>query len=413
MLRQISLGLFVGMLGAINPASGTSLSFHDALDIAVNKSPNLVSTQALIQAERSGIVPAGALPDPEVFFGIENYPVSGPDSGHIKSDSMTMQKIGFMQKVPNSTKRKARTGVAHAKTDVAEALHRAEQLRIRRDTALAWLNRYYVEQKISLFSTLDNENRLLESAVRSRVAAGRGQAADLVMPRQEAVQLADQLDELSSELAKAKAALRRHVGIHADLPLAGKPPALNVDPVQSRENISLHPELRVMAAETRKAVAMIREAQSMKEADWGVELAYQKRDDRFGNMVSLQFRFELPVSPSTRQDPLILSRQKEVSKMEATLEASTQDRVNELENMLADYHALDRQLDRALQVTLPLVEQKVQLRHANYRTGKGELPDVIAVRQELIAQRLKIIALEAQRAMTAARIHFSYEENTR
>jgi hypothetical protein len=41
----------------------------------------------------------------------------------------------------------------------------------------------------------------------------------------------------------------------------------------------------------------------MKKSDWGVELAYQRRDPRFGNMVSVQFTFEIPVSPATGKIP--------------------------------------------------------------------------------------------------------------
>ena len=399
------------LAGVASLAQAAPLSFTAALELAERQSPKLSANAAQIDAARSMAIPAGALPDPKIFVGIDNFPVSGPDAGYLQRDFMTMQKIGVMQEVPNGDKRRAREAVAAANTEVAGAQRQVSRLAVRRDTALAWLDLYYLQRKSALFDELDHENALLAQVVQAQIASGRSQAADAVAPKQEAAQLADRRDDLVRELTQARAKLRQLVGAAADEALAGDPPALNVDAQHLREHLHHHPELLAFAAETRKAEAEVAEAQSQKKSDWGVELAYQRRAPQFGNMVSIQFTFELPVSPSTRQDPLIAAKQRELARIDAERDGMLRDHINELDGTLAEYAALTRQIERARQTALPLSEQKVSLQTASYQAGKGDLSAVLTARRERIDQRMRAIELEAGQARTAARLYFAYGED--
>lgn len=399
------------LAGLASLAQADPISFASALDLAERHSPKLTANAAAVDAARSAAIPAGALPDPKVFVGIDNFPVSGPEAGRLQADFMTMQKIGVIQDVPNTDKRRAREAVAAASVDVASAQRRVARLTIRRDAAIAWLDLYYLQRKQALFSELDHENILLEQAVRAQVASGRALAADAVVPKQEAAQLADRRDDLARDLAQASAKLRQFVGGAADDGLADSPPVFEVSAQHLRGHLHQHPELLAFAAETRKAEAEVTEAQSMKKPDWGVELAYQRRAPQFGNMVSIQFTFDLPVSPATRQDPLIAAKQREQDRIDAERDGMVRDHTTELESMLADYATLTRQLERANQTTLPLAEQKVVLQTASYQAGKADLSAVLAARRERIDQRLRIVELEAGQARTAARLHYAYGED--
>jgi outer membrane protein TolC len=402
----LSLAMLLGV------AHAAPLSFTAALDLAERQSPGLVANTAQINAAQSSAIPAGALPDPKLVIGIENFPATGADRGRLNRDFMTMQKIGFMQEVPNADKRKAREAVAAASIDVASAQRQITRLQVRRDTAVAWLNVYYVERKFALFDELDQENKTLADAVKAQISGSRSPAVDAVLPQQEAVQLADRRDGLTSGLAKARAALRRFVGTAASEPLIGEPPLLSVDAGRLRYQLHQHPELQIFSAETRKAEAEVHEADAMKRSDWGVELAYQKRAPQFSDMVSVQFTFDLPIATTQRQDPLIAAKQQELTRIEAEREAMLRDHANQLENDLADYAALTRQLERARQTALPLAREKVDLQTASYQAGKSDLTNLLAARRELIDQRLKIIELQAQHAVIAAQLHFAYGEAT-
>lgn len=399
------------LMGLLGFAQAAPLTFNAALDLAERDSPSLSAQSATMAAAKSSAVAAGKLPDPKLFFGVDNLPVNGPDSWSTSRDFMTMQKIGLMQDVPNSEKRRAQKLEAAAGIDEARGRRNIELIRVRRDTALAWINRYYVEQRLALFDELDRENRTLLEAVRAQIASNRSQPVDIIAPKQEAAQLADRRDDFVRDLAKARAELGRLIGHEADEPLAGEPPQLDIDPDRLHRHLHHHPDLAIFDSLTRKAQAEEREAEATKESDWGVAVAYQKRGPLYSDMVSVQFTFDLPIFPETRQDPRIAAKKEEIARISDEKAAMLRNHIAELENDLADYAATSRQLDRMKNTWLPLSREKYDLRLGSYRAGKGEIEEVVNARNEWIEQRLKAIDLENRKEQAAAKLRFAYGED--
>ncbi|MFS2197809.1 TolC family protein [Pseudomonas sp. Pseusp3] len=394
------------------PSFAGALTLDEALRLAENNAPSLTAQDAKIQAASSAAIPAGELPDPKLLLGVQNYPVGGPDRWSIDQDFMTMQMVGVRQEMPNGDKRKARIEVADAAVDRAAAERRVERLNVRQSTALAWINSYSVERKDALFQDFYKENRLLTETVRAQVAGGRAQPADAVTPRQEAARLEEQQDELIRQRTQARAALKRWIGPAANDKPAGSLPEWPVDTSSYTHKLQHHPELAVFAPMTREAQAKVREAVSEKRSDWSWEVDYQHRGREFGDMVSVQFSWDLPLFPDARQSPRIAAKQAELSQLEAEREALSREHTQQLESELADYERLNRAVQRNRQSLLPLAREKVELSMASYRAGKGDLNAVVAARRELIEARLKQIDVEEQRALTSARLYFAYGESS-
>jgi len=405
MFRSI---LLVSFMGAAGLARAEPLSFAAALQIATRSSPDIAVQTTGVEAARAAAVAAGQLPDPKLAVGIENLPVTGADQWSLTRDFMTMRKIGVMQELPNLAKRRAQTAAAEANIARAEAERRVGILTVRRDTALAWLNRYYLERREALFDELDRENALFAEAVRAQLAGGRGMPADVVVPRQEAADIADRRDELAAAVSKSKAVLKRWVGDAAEAPLEGEPPALTLDYQHLREHVHEHPDLAVFVPMTEMAQAEVHEAEASKRPDWGVELAYGRRGSAFSDMVTLQFTLDLPLFAKTRQDPLIRAKRQELSRVESERDAMLRDHTQELDGDLAEYEVTTRQLSRLHDVHLQLARDKVDYQFASYRAGKADLTAVLVARRELIDQRLKEIELEGKHAAAAARLYYFY-----
>jgi len=389
------------------------LNFDRALDIAVRAAPDAVVEQANIDAAQAAARAAGRLPDPKLAVGIENLPVTGEDQWSLTRDFMTMRKIGVLQDVPYRSKRRAEIDIAAAAIAKSEAQRRVRLLAIRRDAAVAWLNRYYLERRASLFDELDRENRLFAAAVQAQIAGGRGMTGDVIGPQQEAAEIADRRDELAGQIVKSKAMLERWVGAAVEEPLAGDPPAFTIDAEHLRAHVHEHPELAVFVPMTEMAQAEVHQAEAAKRPDWGVEFMYGRRGAAFSDMVSLQFTVGLPIFAGTRQNPQIEAKRQELTRVYAERDAMLRDHTQELESTLAEYDTLTRQLERMRTKRIPLAREKVDYALAGYRGGKGELTDVLTARSQLIDERLKAIELEAQRATTAAKIYFIYGEGAR
>jgi outer membrane protein, heavy metal efflux system len=405
MFRCVAL---ICCFGAAGLAAAEPLTFDAALELATRSSPDIAAQTASVEAAQSASIAAGRLPDPKLTFGVENLPVTGEDRGSLTRDFMTMRKVGLMQDVPNGGKRESRATAAAADTERARAERRVRILTVRRDTALAWLARYYLERRGALFDELDRENQLFAQSVQAQFAGGRGMPADVVAPKQEAAEIADRRDELASEIAKAKATLRRWTGAAGDEPLAGDPPALALDTEHLRGHIHEHPELAVFVPMTEMAQAEVHEAEAARRPDWGVELSYGRRGSAFSDMVSLQFTLDLPLFARTRQDPQIAAKRQELNRVESQRDAMLRDHTEELDAELAEYEMTARQLARLREAHLPLARQKVAYQFASYRAGKADLTAVLNARRELIDERLKDIELDGKRAATVAKLYFFY-----
>ncbi|MEC4242230.1 MULTISPECIES: TolC family protein [Pseudomonas] len=393
------------------PSLAAALTLDEALQLAENNAPSLTAQDAKIQAASSAAIPAGELPDPKLLLGVQNYPIGGPDRWSIDQDFMTMRMVGVSQEMPSSAKRKARIEVADAAIERAAAERRVERLKVRQATALAWINSYSVERKDTLFQDLYKENRLLADTVRAQIAGGRAQPADAVTPKQEAAQLEEQQDDLIRQRAQARAALKRWIGPAANDKPVGSLPEWPVEASDYSHKLQHHPELAAFAPMTREAQAKVREAEAEKQSDWSWEVDYQNRGRQFGDMVSVQFSWDLPLFPDSRQNPKIAAKHAELNQLEAEREALSRKRTQQLEDELADYERLNRAVRRTQDSLLPLAKEKVELSMASYRAGKGDLNSVVAARRELIEARLKQIDVEEQRALTSARLYFAYGES--
>lgn len=397
--------LVVGVLAW--PAWASALTLDDALRLAQNNAPSLAAESAKLQAATQAAIPAGELPDPKLVVGLQNFPIGGPNRGTLYGDDMTEQMIGIQQQVPSRDKRKARIELADATVERTAAEGRIERLNVRQATAQAWIRAYAVERKEALFKDFYQQNRLLQDSVRAQLAGGRGQPSDAVIPRQEAAELAGREDELVQQRAQARAALKRWIGPAANEAPSGQLPNW---PIDGRYNPHQHPELQAFAPRTREAEARLREAKAQKTSDWSWEVDYQHRGREYGDMVSLQLSFDLPIFPGRRQNPGIAAKQAELDQLDAERKAVTREHTQQRDDDLAQYQRLDRAVQRSQDSLVPLAEEKVALSLAGYRAGKGDLLNLVGARRELVEARFKQIDALEQRALVGAQLYFAYGE---
>ncbi|WLH54174.1 TolC family protein [Pseudomonas tolaasii] len=400
--------LMVGVLAW--PALANALTLDDALRLAQNNAPSLTAEAAKLQAATQAAIPAGELPDPKLLVGLQNFPIGGPNRGTLYGDDMTQQMIGIQQQVPSRDKRKARVELADATVERTAAEGRIERLNVRQATAQAWIRAWTVERKQALFEDFYQQNRLLQDSVRAQLAGGRGQASDAVIPKQEAAELAGREDELTLQRAQARAALKRWIGAAASEAPSGRLPDWPIDGHGLSHNLHQHPELQAFVPRAREAEARLQDAKAQKTSDWSWEVDYGHRSREYGDMVTLQLSFDLPIFPGRRQNPGIAAKQAELDQLDAEREAATREHTQMLDDDLADYQRLQRAVQRSQDSLVPLAEEKVALSLAGYRSGKGDLMTLVSARREQVEARFKLLDAIEQRALVGARLYYAYGE---
>lgn len=389
------------------PAHAAPLTFAEALRLAEDNAPSLAARVAGTEAARQAAIPASELPDPKLSLGVRNLPIESDNAWKFDREAMTMQAIGLTQEIPNRAKRQARTEVAEAGVALAEVSQRIARLSVRQQAAEAWIAARAVDRKLELFQGLYDENRLFERAVQARIAGGGGSAADSVAPKQEAALLAEQEDELLRNRAVARAALKRWIGAASEQPLSGDWPAWRSEADWYRQNLDHHPTLQAYDPLARQAEARMQEAIADKRPDWAWGVEYGRRE-AFGDMVSVNVSFDLPVFTGSRQNPRIAAERARLDEVEAEREATRRQHDQQLAVDLAERERLERSLARLDDTLIPLAEEKVHLALADYRGGRGNLNAVVDARKALLENRLRRIDIARDHALAGARLHFAF-----
>ena len=404
-IHRLSI-LSIALAGSMFAASRTyALSFAEAREIAEQQSPRVSAQRLQIDAVESAQKAAGTLPDPKLSVGLENLPISGMDRWSLTRESMTGQRLALMQEVPNQAKRAAKVASAQARVERERAALVLQRLQIRQELGLAWIAAQAVEQREQLLTELLAENQRLQDSLPARVAGGSAQAGDLLAAQQEALALSDRRDDLQRDRSKARAMLRRWVGPRADESLQGGTGPLIHPVAQLRAELSSHAELALYPTMQSMARAESHEAQSESRGDWSWEIAYSRRDRRWGDMVSFQVTFDLPWQKDRRQTPMIQAKQRELERLEAEQEDVARRHLQELDDSAAELQALDSQIERLKSTGLQLAQGRAELALSNYRAAKGDLSAVLGARAQVLETRLRLIDLQAQRDGVTTRLN--------
>jgi outer membrane protein TolC len=406
---RATLGLVL-LLGvaSLDGAAQTTLTLSEAQRLAAERSRQLVAQDSAVAASREMAAAAGQLPDPTLKFGIENLPVNGPDAYSLTNDSMTMRQIGLMQEFTRGEKRQLRAERFEREAERSLAEKSATLATIQRDTALAWLDRYYAEAMSAVIAEQITETRRESEAAESAYRAGRGSQADIFAARSAAVTLEDRASEIGRRIRTAKTALARWIGTAAENPLAGKPDieAIQLDPRALDTQLAHHPQITTLAKQAEIAATEARLAQAGKKTDWSLELMYSQRGSAYSNMISVNVAIPLQWDQKNRQDREVAAKLAMAGQAEAQREEALRAHVGEIQAQIQDWENGRERLARYQRQLVPLAGERTQAVLAAYRGGKANLTDVLAARRNEIEVRMQALQLEMETARLWAQINF-------
>lgn len=402
------LWLFTTTALLASASNAAPLTYDAALKLAEQTAPSLRAKATDIDAAREAAVAAGRLPDPKLRIGLDNFPVSGPPAGRFGPDSMTMATLGVVQDMPSVAKRRAERDRAAADIGAARSTEVVEARNVRLSTAVAWVDLYYAERRLAALDEVEAALEPLQQTAPSQLATGASRPAQALEPEQLLAALGDRRADLMAEVAKARAELARWTG-DPDPEAAGAPPAMDVDPVALRAGLARQPQLLAYDAAERQADADVALAKAAKHSDWSWELAYQHRDPRWGDMISLGATASLPIFASKRQDPVIAAKVDIASRVQIEREATRRALVAQLNADLADHVMHHDRLHRAEAVLVPLARRKVHLERSSYAAGTASLSDVLQASIALAEAKVDALNREADVVRDAIRINLTYE----
>jgi outer membrane protein TolC len=325
---------------------------------------------------------------------------------------MTMKRVGFQQDLPNLAKRHAAQAQARAAVETAQAAQATKVRQIRLGAGQAWIDLAYAARRLTALDGIIHSLRALPAVARTAVASGTARPAQSLGIDQAIAGLEDRRDELVAGVARARAMLARWTGVQAP-ETVGDVPAIDLAPARLRAALEQHPDIVSADAGIRRAEADVDAARAEKRPDWGLEVAYQRRDPRYGDMMSAGVTMSLPLFARSRQDPRIAARQSARAQAEAEREETRRTLAADLEAALADHQMHHSQWQRAQRVLLPLARERSELETASYSAGRASLTDVVDAKASLADAELTVLDREAEVASDAIRLTIAFGSEDR
>ncbi|GLI99520.1 TolC family protein [Sphingobium sp. BS19] len=407
------LFLCLPLLAAIpGTAFAGPLTFQGALQRARQEAPSLKAKALGADAARSARDAAGALPDPTLGVGVDAFPISGPLAFEPQRDNFTMARVGVSQDIPNLAKRHAQQARADSDIKAAEADTAVEARTVEVGTALAWINLAYAERRLTALDDILSRLERVVGTTPSAVASGNARPAQTLAGQQAVATLQDRRSELVSNVARARATLTRWTGDPTP-EIAGPIPDFAVDATVLRAGLDRHPTIEMIAAQAGQADADVRVAEADRRSDFGVNVAYQRRDPRFGDYVSAGVTVSLPFFTRNRQSARIGEAQANAGRVLAEQEAARRALAADLDADLADHVMHHEQWVRAQGTLQPLADQRVRLETASYAAGRASLVDIADAYAALADATLNTLDREALVAADGARLTLTYRSENR
>jgi outer membrane protein TolC len=387
------------------------LALDEALRLASDRSAQIAAQRSAIDSAQQASVSARQLPDPKLFFGVENLPVNTSESFSLTQDFMTMRKIGLMQDFPRSEKRDLKGKLAEQVAAREQSMLGDVQLALRRDVAGAWIERYFAQRMAAVVDEQIAEVQLQADAMQAGLASGKAQPAELLAVQLNLQALQDKRADFDKQGTRAKVMLSRWLGDAAARPLAPFAlPAVPTDRGALADHLVHHPHLQSLEHQVQAAQADASLAQASVKPDWSLEFAYAQRGPSFSNMISVQVTVDLPLFRHNRQNRDIASKVALIEQARDLKEEALRQHLSEERAAWVDWDSATARLQRFDDSLLPLSHERTQAALAAYRGGRSDLAPVLQARRDELDIKLQSVQLAADQARAYAQLLYFLPE---
>ena len=381
------------------------LTLQDALALASGDQPSVAAFQSDAVASQQAAVAAKSLPDPRFSLGVRDFPVEGKRALSLTKDDFTMYMLGVMREQVRRSKREAAAAQLKAEAVVSRESATAQQLHIRRDATVAWLNAVEAVSKQGLLLRIIGDLKTGQKIMEAGVPTGASTPA-LALEAQAEVALAEtQLADAKGAEARARAELARWIGAAAEHPLPDTIPNLATPAMAMNDHMLNHPHLRMAIAEATAAERQVDVATANRQPDvtWSVSYGFRPR---FGDMVSAEISIPFPINRRNLQDRKVAEAQARASAAAFRAEDVRRELEGQYAAALADYRGADAQLDSLAKGAIPSLEAAFKAAEARYSGGQGTLELPLNIVRRYVETNIQMVEQQGKRARAAAEINY-------
>ena len=210
-VHRVGLLFLVGLLTA-HAQTGGKLSLTQAIDIALQNSPNILRARKELEAADARILQAGRIPNPEIEISWNETPTNFNIAAADERD------IGVRQQIEFPGKRGGRIDVATHDKDIAELSLERSKILVTAQVKSAYYKLLLSQETVRSLQEQVKLFKDLQELLTSRYQAGQADYLDVVRAKVEIARLNNDLAEALREHRLRKSQLNIIIGRNADEP---------------------------------------------------------------------------------------------------------------------------------------------------------------------------------------------------
>ena len=377
-LKPFIFFMAVFLLGT--SAFAQELKLDALIEEALRHSPDILASQARIEAARYRIPQAKSLPDPMFMFGYQNEGFDRYTYGEMQG---AQWMFSASQMFPFPGKRSLKGEMAARDMESLEAMHDLLKLRTAARVKELYFDLFLAYRNIDLLQDRRALFVRIEDLTLARYAAGKAMQQEVLMAQTEKYMLLEKEEMFKQKIRSLEAMLHAALGREMGPPL--KRP---VDPVYQpflldadealRMALSHSPEIKARNKMIEAADAKVQMARKEYFPDFTVNANYFNRRGDFKDMWSATTTMNIPLYYKTKQEPAVLEAKASLNQAKQELEAVKL----MVSAAVQDNHSMIRSSDKLMDLyktgLIPKNTQDVELALSGYATGRTEAIVVIS-----------------------------------
>jgi cobalt-zinc-cadmium efflux system outer membrane protein len=384
-----ALGVALALPGplAASAESSGALTLAKALQRALTANPRLTIADREVGMAAGRRTQAGAVPNPEASFELDNAFGSGQFQG-LRSAETTLQ---LSQLIELGGKREARVAAGTAALDSARWERAAARLDVLSETAVAFFNVLSAQRRVQIhdvqIASLDRLvpllQRRVEAGASSPAEVSRAQvAADLVRVERERAKTASAIArrELAALMGANSPDFSQAVG---DLNRVGRPPAFQT----VLRAIESNPQLIRWTAVRAQRNAELLSARLKPIPDIGASVAWRHFQDTNDNAVRLGL--SVPLAVWDQNQGSIVEAQESLAKTDAERASSKAALILTLGRAYDTLVGSLRELDLLRTSVIPNARKAVEGMESGYSQGRFTLLELLDVQDTVMQAELR------------------------
>ena len=399
--RKLTAAILASAALYTTPASAQTL---EDLQSRLFDHPSLTAMRQNSDAERDRSIAAGALPDPVISVGVNNFPIADPS---FDAFVPTNTSFGVRQQIPNGSLRRARSSEATRRAVLSDVAMTMQYANLQADLYTALIEKRRIAEQ-SAFAQAQNEKYdALADVVASEIDAGRPAVFRLAEIDVERAGVARRLADLVGQRARADAQLINLVGSAPDMT-----PPLMIPADWAGDAKTFH-LVQVAEAGVDVSDARIDQARAAFKPELGVQFNYQLRQEGSGaptemfagdDFVSGMVTFTVPLWASRSQKPrLRAARSERAAARSRSMNAARRGAAE-----YASYQAMRQAAEDAIDILnrqIAAIDDQMTAQLTTYESGVGDYSPIIDGEIAILSLKSEIAMEKARRDTAIARMN--------